>query len=307
MDILSLAILAGVCGAAAIYLWLALSRTQLELTALQERIGKAETEASKAAERAESLRKKLEGTRETVSKDDKQLKESRARAAEAKEEVKRLQAAAKRSEQLIEELQAAGRKAEGRIEELSVMAQLPRKAPAVVAAAVVEAPAEPAAPREPPPPREPIPEDPRVALRRAELEAEREQRQLDVQKLRQERDTWRAEQQQNSDRDELQYLRIERERLGKMVFERELDLRILSKKAEDNRRAYIVTMGALDLAEDELYRLKHGRERPEYDPSRAQGGPRPHGVDAPDATGADAEPDEPEQDAAELAAPPAEA
>lgn len=299
MDILSLAILAGVCGAAAIYLWLALSRTQLELTALQERIGKAESEASKASERAETLRKKLEGTRETVSKDDKQLKEARARATESKEEVKRLQAAAKRSEQLIEELQTAARKAEVRIEELSAMAQLPRKAPAVVAAPVVEVPAEPAAPREP------IPEDPRIALRRAELEAEREQRQLEVQKLRQERDSWRIEQQQSSDREELQRLRVERERLGKMVFERELDLRVLSKKAEDNRRAYIVTMGALDLAEDELYRLKHGRERPEYDPSRAHGGPRPHGVEEPEAPGADV--DEPEEDVTEVAAPPAEA
>lgn len=301
MDILSLAILAGVCGAAAIYLWLALSRTQLELTNLRESIGKAEGEAAKASERAEAMRKKLEGTREQVSKEDKQLKESRAVAAAAKEEVKRLQAAAKRTDQQIEELHVAARKAEARIEELSVMAHLPRKAqPVVTAPPVVVQAAEPAPP---PAPREPMPEDPKIALRRAELEAEREQRQLEVAKVRQEREVWLAEQRQRTDREDAERLRSERERVNRMLFEQELELRILHKKAEDNRRAYIVTMGALDLAEEELYRLKHGRERPEYDPSRGNAGPKPHGVE----DDADARQDAAAREAEEAAAPAADA
>jgi hypothetical protein len=75
----------------------------------------------------------------------------------------------------------------------------------------------------------------------------------------------RAEQQASSEHERLEQVLVERERLARMVFDRELDLRIFRKKAEDNRRAYLMTMSALDLAEEEVYRMKHGRERPEYD------------------------------------------
>lgn len=53
------------------------------------------------------------------------------------------------------------------------------------------------------------------------------------------------------------------ERMRKGVLEREAELRKLRRKNEHNRRAYIITQLQLDLAQDELYTLKHG-EPPKY-------------------------------------------
>lgn len=47
-------------------------------------------------------------------------------------------------------------------------------------------------------------------------------------------------------------------RLKRAVVEREVELRQLRKKNEDNRRAYIITQLQLDLLNDELYVIKHG-------------------------------------------------
>jgi len=322
MELLFLVALVVVCGAAAIYLWMAQARLQTEIAEHRARAEKAEAEAGKQVERAETLRKKLETTRDETSREDRSAKESKARAAEAKEEQKRLQAALKRAEQATEEQAIRMRRAEAKVEELSlVLAERSGKKPAarmeepqrqepirseapraVLAqlaepiagaeqgqtqdaglfqdkgagetapqAAVARQPAEPAVPR---------PEDPRIALRRAELEAEREQRRLEQDKLRLERDALRTQHITAEERQQLDKLRHERERLARMVFERELDNRLLWKKAEDNRRAYVMTMGALDLAEEEVYRLKHGRERPEFTPTRAAAIAPPHGVEA---------------------------
>jgi len=52
-------------------------------------------------------------------------------------------------------------------------------------------------------------------------------------------------------------------RLKNAVVEREVELRQLRKKNEDNRRAYIITQLQLDLLSDENYVLKHGKP-PEF-------------------------------------------
>lgn len=268
MDVMSLAVLTAVCGGAAIYLWMSTSKLQDQLAGLRARADKAEAESGKATERAETLRKKLEKQGAGNAAEDRSAKESRARAAEAKEEVAKTRAALKRAEQTAEELAAKLRKADSRIDELQVMANVKRPAP--IAPPVVEVVVqEIAAPAEPPPPPAPREDDPRWQLRRAELDAEREQRELEKQRLRQERETLRATQDDERLRETVGKLQAERDRWRHEAMVREMDLRLSWRKEEHNRRAYMMTMGALDLAEDELYRIKHGRERPEFTPTRA--------------------------------------
>jgi hypothetical protein len=268
MEVMSLAALAVVCGAVAIYLWMSLGKLQDQLNGLKSRAEKAEGEAGKATDRAETLRKKLEKQGDSNAYEERSLKEARTRASEAKEELQKTRAALKRAEQQAEELSLKMRKAESQIEELSVMAQVRRPVQPVVVAPVQAA--EPVAPPQPMVAEERA-DDPKIALRRAELEAEREARELERQKLKQERDTQRAQQDDVRLRELCDRLAQERDRWRHEALGRELDLRISRKMAEHNRRAYVMTMGALDLAEDEVYRMKHGRERPEFSPNRAAG------------------------------------
>lgn len=268
MEVISLAALAVVCGAVAIYLWMSLGKLQDQLNGLKLRAEKAEGEAGKAESRAETLRKKLEKQGDSNATEERGLKEARARATEAKEELQRTRAALKRAEQQAEELALKMRKAESQIDELSAMAQVRRPQQAPVVQAPVEAIAQPIAQ---PVVAEERADDPRIALRRAELDAEREARELERQRLKQERDAQRAQQDEVRLRELCEKLAQERDRWRHEALGRELDLRISRKMAEHNRRAYVMTMGALDLAEDELYRIKHGRERPEFSPNRAAG------------------------------------
>lgn len=251
-----LTLVAIVCGAAALYFWTALAKVQEQLKKLGDRAEKAEKDEGKAQERAEQLRKKLEKTAEAVAKEDRGQKEAAQRVAAIKEDVAKARSAQKKAEDSLTELQTKHRKAEHQLEELQhVVNELKGKKKQVV----VE--------EEAPPP--PVVEDPKLAARRAEYEAERALRQAEIEKLRLEQQAVREEQQVGRVRDQLNKLRSEREWIINELFEMRLALRVTNQKAEDNRRAYIMTMGALDLAEDELYRLKHGRERPEFTPNRA--------------------------------------
>lgn len=268
MDVMTLAVLTAICGGAAIYMWMSTSKLQDQLTGLRARADKAEAETGKATERAETLRKKLEKQSAGNAIEDRSAKESRARVAEVKEEVAKTRAALKRAEQTAEELAAKLRKADSRIDELQVMANVKRPTP-VAAPPVVVAPVEQVA-VEPPPAPTPVEDDPRWQLRRAELDAEREQRDLEKQRLRQEREAFRATQDDERLRETLGKLQVDRDRWRHEAMVREMDLRMAWRKAEHNRRAYMMTMGALDLAEDELYRIKHGSERPEFTPNRAR-------------------------------------
>ena len=256
-----LALVAVVCGAAALYFWTSLAKVQEQIQKLAERADKAEREEGTAQERAEQLRKKLEKTGEAVAKDDRGQKEAAARLAQSKEDVAKARSAQKKADEALLELQTKHRKAEHQLEELTVVVnELKGKKKAAPVVVVEEAP--------PPPPVAYV-EDPKVAARRAEYEAERALRQAEIEKMRLEQQTIREEQQIGRVREQLAKLRGERDWIINELFEMRLALRVTNQKAEDNRRAYIMTMGALDLAEDELYRLKHGRERPEFTPNRA--------------------------------------
>ncbi len=268
MEVMSLAALAVVCGAVAIYLWMSVAKLQTQLDGFRARADKAEAEAGKATDRADALRKKLEKTGDSNAYEERSLKEARARASEAKEELQKTRAALKRAEQQTEELALKMRKADSQIEELQVMAQVRR--PQAAAPVVVQPAPEPVQAAAPAP-TEPRPDDPQLLLRRAELDAEREQRELERQKMKQERDAQRAQSEEQRLREVCDQLAQERNRWRQEALGRELELRITFRKAEHNRRAYVMTMGALDLAEDELYRIKHGTERPEFTPNRAAG------------------------------------
>ena len=268
-----LALLAVVCGAAALYFWTALAKLQEQVQKLTDRAEKAERDEGKAQERAEQLRKKLEKSAESVAKEDRGQKDAAQRLAQGKEDVAKARSGQKKAEDALTELQTKHRKAEHQLEELqAVVNELKGKKKVVVV--------EEEAPQPPPPP---FVEDPKVAARRAEYEAERALRQTEIEKLRLEQSAIREEQQVGRVREQLNKLRSEREWIINELFEMRLALRVTNQKAEDNRRAYMMTMGALDLAEDELYRLKHGRERPEFTPNRAA-----HVVAAVEVEGSDA-------------------
>ncbi len=64
--------------------------------------------------------------------------------------------------------------------------------------------------------------------------------------------------------------RAELRLVRKEVFEKDILLKSLRRKLEHNRRAYLITMMQLDLAQDELCLLKTGRIRRETQLARAQ-------------------------------------
>ncbi len=289
MQTIILAALTVLCGGGALYLWMLLGKAQDTVQKAHERAQKAEAEAAKHTERSETLRRKLEKTGDVTSKDDRAIKDSVAKATVAKEELKKVQAALKRAEALAEEQAIALRKQTAKTDELiAVLAERTGKKP--VAAVVVPVEAAPAVEEMPALPPVDRPEDPKVALRRLEIENEREARKLEQDRLRAEREVARGQLLTEEERENLHHLRVEREKLAHMVFQRELDLRIERRISEHNRRAYIITSGQLELVEDELYRRKHGRERPEFTGHRPDA-VVPAGVDAPDHAAAAAEAD----------------
>ena len=280
METTILAALAFFGGGAAFWFWSQLGKAQADLQAASARAKDADSEASKQAERAESFRKKLETARGETAKEDGSADKHRQRAAAAKEEQKKLASQVKRLEDEVHSLGLKLRKAEVHAEGLEgVLHERATRKPSVTMPAAVAVVAAPE-PERPPPA-----EDPKWAVRRAEAEAEKLTRQAEIEKLRTERDAMYAQKRDQKTEEFIGKLKDERGRLSKMVLEREMELRTAWRLAEDNRRAWIMTMGALDLAEDELYRIKHGRERPEFDPNRAENLARPHGVEVrgPDA------------------------
>ncbi|MSQ82965.1 MAG: hypothetical protein EXR77_08620 [Myxococcales bacterium] len=269
MNITVLALLAAACGGFAIYLFAAQSKLHDTIKQLRHDGEHARADAKKEADRAEALRKKLDSPRSgAASKDDKpgrDDKDIKAQLVAAREQVKQLQAAVKRGEIENNDSQIKLRRAEARVEELGNALHHPPKKVALAAVVIEEAPAPPPVPeREPELDADREERMERSAARRAELEAERTARLAEAEQARAERDAARAARQESKDQEFIAQLKDQREHLKHLVFVRELDLRILERKAEHNRRAYMMTLGALDLAEDELYRLKHGRERPEF-------------------------------------------
>ncbi len=296
MNVTVLAVLAAACGALAIYLWTAQSKLNDTIKGLKDDLDKARSDAKAQADRAEAARKKADSAARSVGSaapaggEDKAAKDTKAQLVAAKEQLKQSQAAVKRMETEANDGAIKLRKAEARIEELAAaLAHPPKKGAAPVEAA--PPPVERARDehrddrrehfrdddrdddrddeRAPDPEREERIQ--RAAARRAEFEAEKAARLAEAEKARAERDAARAARQDSKDQEFIARLKGEREHLKQLVFSRELELRILWRKAEHNRQAYIMTLGALDLAEDELYRIKHGRERPDYEPPREDG------------------------------------
>lgn len=62
--------------------------------------------------------------------------------------------------------------------------------------------------------------------------------------------------------DDVERLRKENEGLRRKIAEQAERLKVALRKAEHNRRAWLVTQMQLDLAEDRLYLLTHGKPRP---------------------------------------------
>jgi hypothetical protein len=277
MNPMLLAAIALISGAAAIVLWLQQSKLQDQVKEALDRADKAEQEAKKEADRAESAHKKLSQRQApTIVKEDKGSAEAKAQAVAAKEEVKKLQAALKRHEAELMQAQIAQRRAEAKAEEFAaIAADRTRKPVGAIVPAEVEAPA----PR-PEPVQNTEETNERFAMRKAELQAERDKMELERERLRVEREAAKATRDADRNRELVEKLVADRGQLRQALIEREFYLRVLERKAEHNRRAYIMTMGALDLAEDELYRIKHGRERPEYQPNRAANISAPEGVEA---------------------------
>ena len=265
MEMMVLGVIAAGCGAAAIYFWMASSRLKEEASAVEERANKTIAEARKTADRAEKISKKAGKHQADTSVADRALETARAKVAELHNETGRLATIEKKLSGELEHTGRDLRKATRRLEELEAMLSLrgglepearrdddDDEAPPVVVAAAPAVAVTSAA-------------DVEKQLRLENLVREREERSLEAERLRIERDRLRNEQMAKKDLDELAELRREKERWLEMLFERERNLRVESRKGRDNYRAYIITKGQLDLALDELYRRKHGRERPVLD------------------------------------------
>lgn len=74
--------------------------------------------------------------------------------------------------------------------------------------------------------------------------------------------------QAKGDKDEVARLKADNEALRKKLAELNERLRVALRKAEHNRRAWLVTQLQLDLAEDRIYVLTHGKPRPVYSEKR---------------------------------------
>jgi chromosome segregation ATPase len=133
----------------------------------------------------------------------------------------------------------------------------------------------------------------------ARLRGENERLKSDVERLRLEAGSQRPAREERPRRepvaseagaaDELANLKLEIDRLRRRLAEALEQSRVALRKAEHNRRAYLVTQMQLDLAEDRLHLITHGTPRPvhrEYEESIAEGGP----VEAEDVEGFEDEP-----------------
>lgn len=264
MDVMVLGALAILGGGAAIYFWMTSARNADELKAARERADKAEGEIRKERDRAEKSSKKAEKAGSSTAELQRSLDEARQKIADLTTESSRHAAAERKLKDELEASTREARKIERRIEELEAMmaikgqqVELTQKAeadddapPPVTEAAPGPAPAGPSA------------ADLAKQLRIETLRKEREERTLEMEKLKDAREQARQERHADKDRQELAELRKEKERWLEILFHKERDLRAQQRLGRDNYRAYIITKGQLDLALDDLYRIKHGRERP---------------------------------------------
>ncbi len=249
MHIVSLAAITIVCGIAAVFFFMQSSRLRETIADLDTRAGEAETEARKQSDRAESIRRKLEAARNEASEKG-QGGGARKRLNELKDEVKRQTAALDKVNAGQKTLERRARRAENRVEELQ----------AVISGRGLKVPSEEdVAPPPPAPVAEPVTADPEVerrALRRAELDADKAERILEIERLRTQRELSQSERLAEEERAELAQLRDERDVMAERIMGTEQNLRIAYRKLEANRRAYIVTARKLELADDELFRLR---------------------------------------------------
>ncbi len=251
MDIVSLAAITVLCGVAAVFFFMQSSRLREEIDGLQSKASDAESDARKQSDRAESMRKKLEAARNAAAEQDQGTDKGHKRVNELKDEIKRQTTSLEKAAAEKKALERRTRKAERRAEELQ----------AVVAGRGLKAPAE----TDEPAASAPVAGEPKApvdahaeqrALRRAELEAEKSERILEIERLRTQRELSQSERLAEEERAELAKLRDEREVMTERIMGTEQNLRIAQRKLEDNRRAYIVTAQKLALAGDELFRLR---------------------------------------------------
>lgn len=85
--------------------------------------------------------------------------------------------------------------------------------------------------------------------------------------------------------DDVQRLRKENEDLRRALAEHAERLKVALRKAEHNRRAWLVTQMQLDLAEDRLHLLTHGKPRPVLVTREAPAGTPGERVEAEDVEG----------------------
>jgi hypothetical protein len=252
MDIVSLAAITVLCGVAAVFFFMQSARLREEIDALEGRSSNAEADARKQGDRAEAMQRKYEAARNAAADQERGSDKGRKRVNELKDEIKRHSTAVEKAATERKALERKLRKAERRAEELQ----------AVVAGRGLKAPAEPDEPAEAAPVAAAAPAAPvdahaeQRALRRAELEAEKSERILEIERLRTQRELSQSERLAEEERAELATLRGEREVMSERIMGTEQNLRIARRKLEDNRRAYIITARKLALANDELFRLR---------------------------------------------------
>ncbi|MBP46693.1 MAG: hypothetical protein CMH53_02030 [Myxococcales bacterium] len=248
MNVVLLATIAGVCGFAAIALWTQLSASKDAMKAADARAQSAEADAKKQSDRANAMQRKLERGGEERAGAKRKADKSKTQLTDLRNELSRANAALTKSQAEQQASARLGRQSQRRVEELEGML-------------AIKGPAKPQVVAEPEP--EPaLPADDPRAERRAELEAERLARTVEIERLKTERFKAKQERLAEQERQEIISLREERKTYLEEIFKRESTLRACLRKERDNYRAYIITKGQLDLALDDLYRIKHGKERP---------------------------------------------
>lgn len=254
-----LILIAIVCVAAAVFFYNKAAKLSDTIDSAQSEAESAKAEARKNGERAEQLRKKYESVRDTTADHEKAAKDARKKASDMKAELQKFRTESEGASKKLKSLERQARRSEQEVAELRSMIDargiIAKAAPKPEPEAVVVEHA----------PVEVAPANDSRALRMAELAEKKEERRLEFERLQNERETLRNSRLAVEEREELEKLRGSSQALYDQVFARERELRVAHRKLEHNRQAYIVTAKQLDLVEDELYRVIHGKERPESD------------------------------------------
>jgi colicin import membrane protein len=228
----------GVGAAVLAVLCIALFVRSMELTSshneLRDQVASAQREARKLKEQLTSKASKLQAKSQEASKSGKSTRDQRARLGQLSEDLQQAKTESEKAKERVRELTGATDRLRIEREELrqDLARAQARKAPAAPAPVAVETAAPVADPA------------PAVAAR-IEPDAPRSPTAV-------ERDLERAQ-------EDLERLRGSHQNLKRRLVETTADLRLASRKNENNRRAYMITQLQLDLAQDEVYTLKHGR------------------------------------------------